>query len=379
MAPYGGGQAGVTSATLLLPTSAWDTNYIAVNAYRAADQSKFKGGFPSLDIIAYKDNTQVTILPKAQIDGSMDGTVQGALPNTQVTYTLNAGQFLQITQAAELTGSVIQSTEAVGFFGASTCMEVPYDGTTGPINCDSGQQQIPPVKALGAEYVAVRYRGRGASADAGSVDESVPWRLVGAVKGTSLSWLPTAPPGAPTSLNLGEVVEFSAPGPFTVKSQSADFPFYLGAYMTGGQPFAGEGDPDWVNVIPPQQFLDHYVLFTDPTYPETDLVVVRAPSRTDKTHFEDVVLACAGGAPQTLSGWVTIGGYQYTRVNLVTGDFTSVNGCGNGRQEMTSKLPFGVTVWGWGNTQQTHYVSYAYPAGAGFTPINAVTVHPDPQ
>lgn len=373
MDPYGGGQAGVTSATLLLPTSAWDTNYIAVNAYRAADQTKFKGGFPSLDIIAYKDNTQVTVLPRADITAGPG--VAGATANVPVTYTLSAGQFLQITQPAELTGSVIQATEPVGVFGASTCMQAPYDGAAGPGNCDSAQQQIPPVKALGAEYVAVRYRNRGA----GAAEESVPYRLVGAVKNTSLTWLPSTPPGAPTALGLGQVVEFSAPGPFTVKSQGADFPFYLGAYMTGGQPFSGEGDPDWVNVIPPQQFLDHYVLFTDPTYPETNLVVVRAPSRSDKTHFEDVVLDCAGGGPQTLGGWVELGGYQYTRVDLVTGDFTSVNGCGNGRQEMTSKLPFGVTVWGWGNTQQTHYVSYAYPAGAGFTPINAVTVHPEPQ
>src|SRR5262249_32948524 len=32
--PYGGGQSAVTSATLLLPTTSWDTNYIAVDAFR---------------------------------------------------------------------------------------------------------------------------------------------------------------------------------------------------------------------------------------------------------------------------------------------------------------------------------------------------------
>jgi hypothetical protein len=32
--PFGGGSAAATSATLLLPTSAWDTNYIAVDAFR---------------------------------------------------------------------------------------------------------------------------------------------------------------------------------------------------------------------------------------------------------------------------------------------------------------------------------------------------------
>ena len=34
MLPYGGGSARVTAATLLLPTNAWDTNYLAANASR---------------------------------------------------------------------------------------------------------------------------------------------------------------------------------------------------------------------------------------------------------------------------------------------------------------------------------------------------------
>ena len=36
-----------------------------------------------------------------------------------------------------------------------------------------------------------------------------------------------------------------------------------------------QGDPEFVNVIPPAEYLSSYVFFTDPTYPETDLVVVR--------------------------------------------------------------------------------------------------------
>lgn len=366
MVPYGGGQAAVTSATLLLPTSAWDTNYVAVNAYKSAEPDGITGGNPSLDIIAFKDNTAVTILPKVDIVAGTN--VAAGTANMPVTYTLNKGEFLQITQPAELSGSPIQSTEPIGVIGGSTCMDVPV----GTSDCDSAQQQIPPVKALGTEYVAVRYRGRG------GMDEAPPWRLVGAVNGTALSWTPLTPPGAPATLNLGDVIEFPAAGPFVVKSQDGDHPFYLGGYMTGGEPFGGEGDPDWVNVIPPQQYLDHYVLFTDPTYPETNLVVVRTPSKVDGS-FADVTLNCAGGASKVLTDWAPIGSYEYTRVDLVTGNFTSVDGCENGRQEILSPLPFGVTVWGWGATQQTQYVSYAYPAGAGFQPINQVVVPPTPK
>ena len=382
MTPYGGGQAGVTSATLLLPTSAWDKNYIAINGYPTAQPNE-PAGNPSLDILAYLDGTQVTLLPNVAVVGNSDGGVPAAAPaNVPVVYTLNAGQFLQITQPQELTGSPIQASNPVAVFGAHACMDVPF----GQPLCDSAQQQLPPVRALGSEYVAVRYRGRGADTDGGvpdgGSDEAVPWRLVGAVNGTTLTWSPSTPPGAPTTLGLGAAVDFIAPGPFVVTSQDANHPFYLGGYMTGGgEPpptpsgFGGEGDPDWVNVITPAQFLNDYVFFTDQTYPETDLVLIRTPSKVDGS-FADVTLDCAGNAtPVTVAGWQSIGSYEYTRIDLSTGDFVSVNGCSNGRQELSSALPFGVTVWGWGHaSSQTQNVSYAYPAGAGFQPINNVVV-----
>jgi hypothetical protein len=159
--------------------------------------------------------------------------------------------------------------------------------------------------------------------------------------------------------------------------------------MTGGglpppneSGFGGEGDPAWVNVITPAQFLDHYVFFTDTTFPETDLVLVRSPMVVEGgTAFEDVTLTCAGGsAPITVTGWQPLGKYEWARVDLSTGDFMGVNGCSNGRQELQSTAPFGVTVWGWGHAvDQTQNVSYAYPAGAGFQPINMVTIPPIPK
>ncbi|MBK9258754.1 MAG: IgGFc-binding protein [Polyangiaceae bacterium] len=127
-----------------------------------------------------------------------------------VTYSLNAGQFLQITQIDELTGSPLESDKPVGVFGASTCMQVPTTQT----DCDSAQQQLPPVGALGNEYVAVRHKSR-----AVGMEEPARWRMVGVVDGTTLTWAPSKPPNAPTSIGLGEVVEFEDPGPFVVRAQ----------------------------------------------------------------------------------------------------------------------------------------------------------------
>jgi hypothetical protein len=113
------------------------------------------------------------------------------------------------------------------------------------------------------------------------------------------------------------------------------------------------------------------VFFTDPTYPETDLVIVREKGTDGQ--FHDVKLDCAG----TLSGWQTVGAYEWTRADLQTGNFTPVGNCNNGRHEITSTAPFGLQVWGWGTPNTTSFtanVSYGYPGGMNLAPINSVVI-----
>jgi len=366
--PYGGGSAAVTSATMLLPTPVWDTNYIGINAYERSQLEAL--AVPSMAIVADQDNTTVTILPKFDIEGG--GGIPATAANTTVSVNLDAGEYVQLTQEQELTGSVIEADKPVGLWGGATCLNVPADVGT----CDSAHQQIAPVGALGHEYVGVRHRDR---ATANVDEESPPWRLVGAVDGTELTWQPSAPAGAPTTLDAGELAEFSHPGPFTVSSQDADHPFYAAQYMTGCTLYetAAEGDADWVNIIPTAQYLERYVFFADPTYPETNFVVVRKRSQ-ESNAFADVTLECAG----VLDGWQAVGDYEYTRVDIVTGNFESVGACSTGRHEMTSDAPFAVTVWGWGSNQTTPTspaVSYAYTAGAGIATINDVDVPAVPK
>jgi len=365
--PFGGGSAQATSASLLLPTSAWDTNYIAVNAY--AKTQTFAAGMPSLNILAHQDGTEVVMLPGVDLVGG--GGIVATPANQPVIYMLDAGEYMQISQPEELTGSPIQTSKPVGVWGAASCLSVPVDVEF----CDSAHQQIPPVRALGSRYAGVRYRNRNST---GGANETPPWRLVGAVNGTNLSWQPTTPPGAPTTLSQGEVAEFPGTGGFVVSSQDEDHPFYMAQYMTGSAQYgSNEGDPEWVNIVPVDQYLDYYVFFTDPTYSETSLVVTRRKSEIDDT-FHDVDLDCFG----TLTGWQPLGDLEFTRVDLVTGNFQDVGNCSNGRHEMNSDVPFGVTVWGWGTlgvVPTTHDVSYAYPAGASVQVINEVVIPPVPK
>jgi hypothetical protein len=414
MLPYGGGHARVTGSTLLVPTNAWDTNYLVADAYKAPDPKIIPDptAGPTTVIIADEDGTSITLKPT--VDVRAGPSIVGTPANVPVTYTLNQGQYLQFTQTAELTGSAVQADKPIAVIGGSTLMDVPLTST----RADTAEQMLPPVRALGSEYVAVRYRNRG------STEEIVPWRMVGAVDGTELTFDP--PQGvAPATIDAQELIEFEAPGPFVVRSQDASHPFYLAAYMTGGcgemavgddagdpgsfgcpgvvGSLKGFGDPEFMNVVPPAQFLPRYTFFTDPTYPETNLVVIRVRD-AQTAEMPDVTLDCAG----VLGGWQPVGSsgnFEMTRVDLSTGNFQGVGGCNNGVHTITAVLAgatgsppptplIGVTVWGWGNDVTwptdvpgsddesnpnfTRWVSYGYPAGANFKPLNTAVLSVSP-
>ncbi len=356
--PYGGGPSAVTAATLLLPPSTFEDNFVATAPFDPDVLVPYANA--TLSFVATQDDTAITIDPTNAIIPGLD--VKGTMTHVPITYTLSAGQELQITQHDDLTGSMIQATKPIAVFAGATCMNI---GTSDNA-CDVGHQQLPAIRALGSEYVGVRYRNRN------NIEEIVPWRFVGVVDGTTLTFEPHID-GAPTALARGQLATLWSPGPFVVTSQDASHPFYMSAHMTSADsPFSGgdlgRGDPEFVNVIPPKEYLANYTFFTDPTYPETNLVVIRESS-------DDVTLDCAG----KLGSWQSIGSskYQFTRIDLVRHNFDPQGSCDNGLHTMSSTSPFGVTVWAWGSEETgswSKYVSYAYPAGASIVPINDVVV-----
>ena len=365
--PYGGGSSAIASASLLLPTSAWGDNYMSTTPAEQSVQS----ANPWIAILAQEDNTEVTVSPTVDITAS--STVPGTSKGVPKTYTIQRGAILKFQQQADLSGTPIQANKPIGVWGGNPCANFP----TGSSACDGMHQQLPPIKAMGHAYVAARHRDRFEK-----TPENAWWRFVGAVDGTTLSYDPPQP-GAPTTLASGQVILVESGNRFVVSSQDDQHPFYLAEYMTGCSTLKGvgecRGDPEFVNVIAPEQFLASYIFFTDPTYPTTHLVFVRGKAK-DGT-FKDVELDCVGN----VSGWKpidTAGGYEYAYVDLVKGDFVPQGNCNNGRHESKSAGPFGITVWGWGEKGTAIFseaVSYAYPAGMSLKPINTVTVEPLPR
>jgi hypothetical protein len=362
--PYGGAAAFATSASLLIPTSAWGKNYLAVDSFAMSGLGFSATAQPFIQIAAAQDGTDVELSPTVAIVGGKG--VAGAGAGVPTVYSLNAGQVLQIQQDTELNGTPIKSNKPIGVWGGNSCMNI---GTKDQA-CDSGHQQLFPVSALGDEYAAVRYRPR----DPAQPDEAPPWRILGAVNDTLLTYDPSPPVGAPTRIGSGELAMFSAAGPFVVRSQDLEHPFYMSAHM-GGYGYQGgnylTGDPEQVNVIPAQQYLSRYIFMADPTMANANLVLVRG--KTPTGGFADVSLDCI---PGPISGWKPVGtgdAYEYAWVDLVLAG-TAQGACNSGYHEVSSRSPFGLTVWGWDLA-----VSYAFPGGAGVHPINAVVVQPLPH
>jgi hypothetical protein len=344
--PFGGASSYIASATLLLPITAWTNNYVGVTMYGTAYGGEFP---PGIDLIAQQDGTQVTLLPTVAITAS--GGVPATAANTPVIYTINKGQTVHLMQAdGDLTGSIVSSNYPVGVWGEHFCFN--------------------------------------------ETDNTPPWRIVGAVDGTTLTYDPPIAT-APTTLKEGQLVEFDGDAAFLVKSQDNMHPFYLAAHRPGGDCDAGHqqippitalgsdyvaianeatyydvGGPETVNVVAPEQYLNSYIFFTDPTFGYTEIALSRVLNASNT--FDDVTLDCLG----TVTGWKpvgTSGKYEYVHVDLVTSG-TGVGKCNNGLHTVSSNTPFGMTVWGYDSAS-----SYAYPAGASVKPINTVIVPPTPH
>lgn len=360
--PYGGAKTFLPSAELLIPTPSWGNNYFGIVPQRGTSSPQWA------QVVAAHDGTTVTVFPNVSLPGG--GGVAPAAKDYPTTYNLSAGEYLQWQDSQDMSGTILQSNQPIGFFGGLgyACYS---DSTSTGGGCDSAHQQVPPISAYGSEYAIPPYTTR---LD-GNAPESIRYRFVGAVLGTTLVYDPPIS-SAPNVLGEGEVVDFEAKGAFVVRSQDSAHPFFVAEVMTGCNVIGGTwsgvclGDEEYVDILAPAQFLDSYVFFTDPTYAYTNLVFTRVKGANG---FADVNLDCL---PAPVSGWTNIdaaGNYQLANVWLVKDSIPQGN-CNNGPRTARSDGKFGVVVWGLDT-----YASYAYPAGGNIAPINNVVVSPGPH
>ncbi|MCA9653313.1 MAG: IgGFc-binding protein [Myxococcales bacterium] len=363
MLPYGGASSYLPSASLIYPSTAWGTGYLAVSPHTNT-------GTKWMTVVGSVDGTTLSVQPTVTM---LAGSIANPPPAVVTNYTINRGQTLQWNSGSDLVGSIVSADQPIGMFTGNTYLAVST--ADGPLSGqDSAHQMIADVNALGSEYVGGGLVTRLTS----GMDESVLYRIVGVVDGTSLMWDPIAPPGAPATLQEGEVYEFQTRIPFTVRSQDDMHPFALTQYMSGSLNGYGcgtnpggvcnLGDDEWVVLVPPQQYLRYYPFFVDPTYGTSTLVVVRAQGDAG---FQDVELACMGA----ITGWQPVGAegrYEVAHVELFRGSTASVPACATSQHLATSDAPFGIMVWGIDS-----FASYGYPAGGNLQTINEVDIDPE--
>jgi hypothetical protein len=366
--PYGGALSAAPSGELLFPTTSWSTNYVAVvPMVQKIKKTGYKPGVQWGQIIASQDDTVVKIVPSV---GLPSGSGVSAAPeNSVTTYTLSAGETIQWSRGwgnslpLEMTGSILSSNRPIAFEGGNDYLCIA-SATSDDGGCDSAHQQIPPVSALGSKYAAAPYATRRPDGK----EESLWYRIVGMQDATVLTYDPPIP-GAPSTLRQGEWSDFEVTGAFVVSSQDNEHPFYVAQTMSGWGVTGtnqGLGDEEYVNLVPPAQFLSSYVFFTDATYTTTTLSLAQCD---EGRGWKDVQVRCLG----TVTGWKPIGTNskcRWTTVTLVN-DSKAIGNCQNGPQRASSEEPFGLVVWG-----IAFAASYAYPAGALVTPINKIVIPP---
>ena len=242
---------------------------------------------------------------------------------------------------------------------------------------------LPPVRALGSEYVGVQYRPR--------TGEPAIWRVVGAVDGTSLTFSPSIPAGSGTRRrrrrsNQGQMVEFATATPFVVKSQDDQHPFMLFEYMSGSRldrsmvrRASGYGDPDFSVQVPPQQYLVALRLHDRPDLPRDEPRRHPAARREQQLPGRDDRLRWhVPHPPAGRRSALPVHAPRPADRRLQGRRTAARTGATSSRATRRSAC----AVWGWGTPNTSPFtanVSYSYPGGMNVQPINTVVIPPTPH
>lgn len=325
-------------ASLLLPSTAMTGNYRITSAK----------GWPSPNVGAYfaitgtQDGTTVQVKNSGLGQILAGGGIQATGPNGLVTFPLARGEVVEVVYAASAdpAGSLVYADKPVQVIAGMPCTQMPL----GVAACDHIEESVFPAETLGKRYfVSVP-----TSPGGGPVGHVV--RIFGNVNGTQLSYPGITPPGAPLSINAGQVVDLGQVSQdFEI---SGDHEFAVATFQLGAaivDPFAidqAKGDPAQSLATAVEQYRLKYVFLAPTDYDESYVDVVQP--LTAQVTVDGQTLALA---PTPISS-----GFGIVRVPLGPGK--------NGAHVLTATEPVGIQVMGYGS-----YTSYQYPGGLNLTAI----------
>jgi hypothetical protein len=349
-------------ASLLVPSTAMTGNYRIFGrsgVYGGAAGLTFTSASSGVAITATQAATHVKLqFPAGCGAESFSGTpggcvaagtgVMAADAGTTAEYDLNAGDVLQLVgvfaagdslKHADLSGTIVNATAPVQVVAFNPISNIPDMAT----NADHVEETVLPGEVIGTKYIVAP-----PTSPSGAVKGGHVVRIYGNVDGTTLTYAPATPAGAPATIAAGAFVEF---GPvtdaFTVEGTQ---PFVVGSFMVGGSlqappgdacpNFPCRGDPSMSMEVTPQQFRSTYTFLAPVDY-ENNFADILVP---------DGANVMLDGAALTVAPQAIAGGWSIVREPL-----TAMSG---GVHTLTSDKNVGLQVMGFG-----HATSYYYPGG----------------
>lgn len=337
---YAGGEA---DASLVVPTSLWDTDYynMSYKAYNVLNTSSVSNA--NEIIIAKEDNTTVTLY---------NGTTQN----------LNAGNvFVIAANKQDFTGRHITSNKPVGYIANVAAANIPSDRSF----VDNIFEQMMPVSNWGKTFLVPNIRPGSNSMNSiiriiASEDNTVVNYSTGTAVKTAVEGSTSINSGG--ILNKGQWVELQ----FTGSSENvgcyitANKPVGVCSYMVGGFFTNNGGDPSIAWVPPLEQMISKtliapFILSAGSTVFHKMLVVTKTSNKNLTT--------VNGAAPATPWTDDAASGYSFNRMSFT-------NSTDFGKSFNIENPASGVLVWVYGYSSGTVFMSYFYNGGSGGCDIN---------
>jgi hypothetical protein len=326
-------------ASLLLPTSAMTGNYRVAGFHGWTSTTNPTGQSSYVTVTGTQDGTTVKMLVGKNGAVLAGGGIAATSSGSVLTFNVDAGDVVQVmggaTTVSDLSGSLLEASAPVQVITGSPCMENPI----GTDACDHLEETVFPAETIGKQYLV-----NVPTSPHGKIIGHVP-RLYGHVDGTNLTYQGTAPTGAPTVINAGDVVDLGiVMADFGV---TGDQPFMVGLFSLGGaraDPVSSEGDPAQSFASSVEQYRKEYVFLAPDDFLESWADVI-APTGANVT---------MDGAPVTVTATpIGASGFGIIRIPLTAGN--------DGAHILKADQPVGIQVIGYGL-----YSSYQYPGGSNF-------------
>ncbi len=359
-------KAQTADAFLALPKHVATTDYVVLSFPNSNPEPDIQGAPRASEfaVAAFEDKTQVTITPPVPTAG-------GNLPNVPVTYTLDAGECIQVQTDPnitdlDLTGTTVTSSGPITVYGGHVRAEVPHNFTRpgGGFSRDHLAEAIPPTSSWGNHYIVANFKTR-TTGDLFRVlanpSNTKPATIL--VNGKPWTVLPAGK-------YADSMVLFSTTVADNIYSVESNEPILVGLYANTTTIDQGTGDP-FLAIMPPveQAYTDFtYFISNDPVYSQQWLMAI-----TEQSGAGNISLTNSAGVTtqQPPQSFIAATPFSDTAIKnkYSVAFFNQSASVGANRIKTTNDASKGIIIlaYGFGPID-----SYGYTAGSLLKPLHGI-------